>query len=219
MKIKFIILLLLANSRSSARCQNTIDSLANAICQTITNDTTSVDSIRLFTGYVNHMNKYVEINPDDNTEDLWSSVFLRLSVKCTEFIKLSIRLNNFNENWRFVSEMPPSSASGKECAKFYKIKKYKYVEPTGDTTILLINKRYWKDFLSDGTYSKLKLTATTDCEFELTFLNSNNYIKNKLSQPGDKYIYRIIDHTDNYFLLCVKIRETDTFTLFKLYYN
>lgn len=218
-KTRLIILLLSLYFNSAVNSQAIVDSLVNEICQTITKDTTSNDSIRLFSGFISHMTSYAEDNPSNNTEDFWSTVFLRLQVKCNEFIKLSIRLNKYNEHWQIVFEKPVASISESDCAKFYKIKRYKYLEPTGDTTILMVNKSYWMDLLNDGTYSKLKLTKKTICDFELTFIESNNLIKNKLSQPGDKYFYTLIERTDKYYLLCVETRVANIFTLFKVYYK
>ena len=219
MKLIIIIIGLSIQTELPAQSQNTVDSLVNEICLTITNDQNPNDSIRLFSGYVSHILAHVENNPDDNVEDFWNSIFLRLQVKCKEFINLSIRLNKHNDNWIFVSEMPATSLSEFDCSEFYQIKKYKYIEPTGDTTSLKVNKRYWKDMLSDGTYSKLKLTKKTECDFDLTFIKSNNQIKNKLSIPGDKYRYRLIERNENYFLLGVEIETVNKVTLFKVYYK
>lgn len=39
-----------------------------------------------------------------------------------------------------------------------------------------------------------------------------------MSNPGDQYIYTILDKTENYYLMSVEMEGVDRYSIFKLYY-
>lgn len=102
--------------------------------------------------------------------------------------------------------------------QFRKHKIYKYIEFNGDTTNLKIDNDFWIDNFKDGTYSKLKIYWSSDCYFDIEFINSNNEVRKKISHPGDKYRYTILEKFDNYYLMSVEITGIKRFSIFKIYY-
>ncbi|MEP0264295.1 hypothetical protein [Dokdonia sp.] len=65
-----------------------------------------------------------------------------------------------------------------------------------DTTYLTITDTMYLERMRGGkTYSRLQIEWTSDCDFKLTFKDSNDPLKKALSEPGDIYTYEIIKKT------------------------
>ena len=124
-----------------------------------------------------------------------------------------------NNNWEAVNTKPTTRLNKRSCEDFLKYKKYKYLEPEGDTVNLTIENGYWVEHFKDKTFSKLKFYWINDCEFEIEFVESNNKIRKAASKPGDKYKYQILDKKQNFYDMSVEIPETKVFAVFKLYIN
>lgn len=219
MKNCFIILLLFIQTKAFSQSQQIIDSLANEICTAITEKKSLDDSTRIASSMYGHLEGYIENVPENKRNDFFNSVFIRLQVKCEAFITILHRNIPKNENWVNVDKMPDSKLSKEECLEFFKIQNFKYVETSGDTTTLAIKNGYWNDTMKDGTYSKLKLKKTSDSDFEITFISSNNEIKKNLSRPGEKYYYRLIEKAKGYYVVCVGLPAVNKYYLFNIYYR
>ena len=218
MKVLFIIVGILTQIDTFSQSQVSVDSLSSEICHSIANDKSMDDSARITNSFYSHTGRYIVNIPENKREDFLTRVFLRLQITCELFAKILEGKSPKNESWRTVSEIPASKLSSIECSDFFRIKHYRYVEPSGDTTRLTIVNGYWIDTMKDGTYSKLKLEKKTDSDFELSFEKSNNEIKSKLSRPGDKYFYRLVERTQGYYVLCVGVLAINSYALINVYY-
>ena len=58
----------------------------------------------------------------------------------------------------------------------------------------------------------------TDCEFQIEFVTSNNELRKKLSKPGDKYRYQVLEKSDGYYFMSAEVVDVNQFMTFKLYY-
>jgi len=218
MKNYFLLLILFVQTKAFSQSPQTIDSLTNEICASITEKKSLDDSTRIASSMYGHLEKYIENVPENKREEFFNSVFVRLQVKCEAFITILHRNMPKNENWLAVDKMPDSKLTKDECLAFFKIQNYKYVETNGDTTALAIKNGYWNDTMKDGTYSKLKLKKTSDSDFEITFISSNNEIKKKLSRPGEKYYYRLIEKEEGYYVVCVGLPAVNKYYLFNIHF-
>jgi hypothetical protein len=197
--------------------QTTIDSLVDKICVSINESKSDDDSTKVISAFEKHLYLFFENVPEPERETLLNRIVLRLQAKCKSYSDISLKIPK-NQNWIAVSEVPVSKLSSASCEEFFKIHKFKYVELSGDTTQLKIETGFWIDDLADGTYSKLKFTKTAQCEFEISFLESNNKLKGPYSKVGDRYLYRVLEKGVNSYLLCVTNATSNASYLHKLYY-
>ncbi len=87
-----------------------------------------------------------------------------------------------------------------------------------DTTFVTISKNMFLERMKNGrTYSLLDIKWKDNCEFDLTFRESNDPIKKEVSQPGDVYEYEILTNGIESFFLKVNWMEKNyQFELFKI---
>jgi len=129
------------------------------------------------------------------------------------------RLMPTSGDWKEVAKLPATRLTEKKCVDFLNRRYFTYIESNGDTTNLEITSEYWIDRFKDGTFSKLYFKWTGPCEFEISFIESNHSIRSRMSRPGDKYFYRILDRKDNYYDIGVFIPGSNRSLLFKLYFK
>ena len=117
-----------------------------------------------------------------------------LSESCPSFSKLLLaQQQRANEYWRVLDKDSPSNLDEVDCRSLTIHENFYYREPAGDTTLLKIKNGIWLETLKDSTFSRLQFDWVTGCDFKITFIESNNSIKDKLSDPGDVYRYRVKD--------------------------
>jgi hypothetical protein len=175
------------------------------------------DTQRLILVYEQHLFPFIEGFPQERDEEIWTSIFYRFQQRCAEFKRILERLDPGKGDWKRVLEQPVRSISESECRKFLDHADLKYIESTGDTVRISIKDGYWIDKFRDGTFSRLILRWINDCEFEISFVESNNEVRRNLSKPGDKYVYRILNKGAGYYDMSVEIPNGSIF-LFKVYY-
>ena len=218
MRIGLLITLCLLTYDLLGQNQVTKDSLANEICKTINENPTETDSVRVYSAYEKHLYPFLEKFPEDKQDEIAESIYYRLQALCGTFQEILMRESTPNEEWEQLIDRPKTFPNKKTCRDIIKSRDYYYIESTGDTVKLNINKVYWTDMFQDGTYSKLKIYWLTDCEFEIEFIESNNTIRKNLSKKGDRYKYYVIDKGHNYFYLAVEMPQIDKLLGFKIYY-
>jgi hypothetical protein len=75
----------------------------------------------------------------------------------------------------------------------------------------------YEDF-EDGTFSKLEFRWTSDCEFDIVFIESNNLSRKNFSSKGDIYHYGLYSATGNDYLIWLNDVNGNVSTSFKLLY-
>lgn len=141
------------------------------------------------------------IATDSAAEYFLEDMNVRLQKDCKAYKALLDSLNK-DEDWTKADTGTASSLSALECTEFAKYRELFYVEPTHDTTYVRIENGVWNESLKGGKYfSKLGFSWTGDCEFSLSFIQSNDPNKGKLSRKGERYKYRILEKKINYFLV------------------
>jgi len=220
-KMKLIILIGILTSFSLsglAQSRFNIDSLTQQICNTVKTDIKQTDSLTLTNALLKHLAQYSNQTDKNGWKSLVENCYLRLQRECPEFKYILNKLEPSKGDWKRANIEPDSKVSLKDCSDFFKISKFKYLEHTGDTSKVIITDSSWTDYFLDGSYSKLSLIKTNNCDFVITFIESNNYIRNGFSKPGDKYRYKILQKFDTYYEMFIEIPGSTQMQTFRLYY-
>ena len=219
MRLTIAILLLFFCKFTFAQSIDIIDSLAIEMCESVkvnSNQTiTNIDSILL----ENYINSFITNSQASDKDSLFLCIVLRLEKNCDEYSKIAFEQTENYGDWMMHTEQPISSLEKIDCDNFYDIERFSYLESTGDIVHLELKDGYWVDHFKDGTFSKLKLRKTNDCEFEIEFIESNNNIRKNFSKKGDKYIYQILTQNTRFYELSVQIPGKSIYYTFKLYYK
>lgn len=103
--------------------------------------------------------------------------------------------------------MPTFEPTDVEDCSALKLGDYFYLTPRFDsdvvdtTFVTFTETAYLERMLNGRTYSLLDVDWTSDCEFELTFLESNDPLKKTISNSGDKYFYQIIQNHEKVMIV------------------
>ncbi len=166
-----------------------------------------------------HLFIYLNYLNDSSKMDELRQIDIRFQRQCKEYGELIDRLSTQKGDWKRVAVKPGTELKHDACLNFLKYKNYYYLSSDGDTVKLTIDKNVWTDHFNDGTYSKLKFYWVNDCEFEIEFIESDNYLRKQFSKPGDKYKYQIIQKGEKYYFMSAEIVGTSQFMTFKMYYD
>jgi len=193
------------------------DSLIQRMCKTII-ESNSIDSIKIEEAYDSHLYSFLSRFPEEKQQNIWLSIFYRFQRNCPEFKDILNRLYPPLDDDELVEEKPVSNISKKDSKSFSKTENFYYIEDNGDTVNLTIKNDIWVDVFKDGTYSKLKVEWENNLKFSIEFIESNNELRMNFSYPGDKYFYELLERHESYYLLSVKIPDSNRYEIFKLYY-
>ena len=218
MKSILLVFALSFASVSFAQNQQLVDSFANEICISITNSNQTNDSTRVFDAFKEHRLPASSNFTQKEKNEFGDNVYFRLQRNCFIFRTILERNAPVNPNWKTVTVKPVSKLTNNECAEFGKYKSYRYLDPSGDTVLLTIDKGFWTDHFKDGSFSKLGVRWLSACEFDIEFIESNNPIRKKFSKAGDKYRYQILEKMKDSYLMSVEIVGQNRYSLFKIYF-
>lgn len=219
---KYLLCIVVFFSFSTVKSQSEIitDSLLREICNTIKSSTETNDSIKIVSAISTHLSALNYNHADTEvTNKIGDYIFFRLQKFCKEFKDYLDKIYPPKDNYKEVYEKPTSKLDKVACAEFLQIKDFYYLEDSGDTTRVTLDGNYWIDNFNDSTYSKLTFRWIDSCEFEIEFVESNNWVKKNLSNPGDKYRYRILQKHEDYYDIALEIVGLNRFFVFKMYYN
>ncbi|HET9055515.1 MAG TPA: hypothetical protein VFN30_01580 [Chitinophagaceae bacterium] len=219
MKKILVILSIFSVVTAYTQTQETIDSVTNQICKSISNSTIEPDSIKIETAFKKYFPPLIQAIDSSKTEAVITEIILRLQITCYKFWKFIDNTTPKNQYWKTIDSFSVSVCSKKDCDELFLKSNLYYYEPTGDKTKLKLSKDYWVDSLSDGSFSKLKLVRTTQCDFEIEFIESNHPIKQKLSRAADKYYYRIISKEEHYYIMQVNLPLANKYSEFRIYFQ
>ena len=216
---KSIILLISILFISFCNAQDIVANLSNSYCKCLSLSGKIPDSFRKQTCLLYAFKLTAGIPKSEKKQkELIMKSFIYLEKYCPEYLKLIYRLKPLKGDWEFSDSSIQSRLDTSECRKICSYNNLYYLETNGDTTYLSLKNNFWIDtFKNKASYSKLKLKWKSSCDFEIEFIESNNYAKNQLSKKGDKYFYRIIDKTSTYYLL--NMLFGNSWYEFKIYYQ
>lgn len=164
-------------------------------------------------GYLSQFN-------EKDREDKYNLLFFRLQKRCELFKDLLEEVNpsQAGDNWIKVTHEPEVTISDADLSVLKSSRQLYYIEHSGETTRVNLDKKYWTEHFSDNTSSKLYISWTSDIDFELKFIKSNNVTRKNFSKKGDVYNYKVISKEENYYWVMVRVPEQSGHLLFKLYY-
>jgi hypothetical protein len=180
------------------------DSVADEICKSIQR-LEKPDSTELYFTIFKHIATFAMRFPRELQPDEFLFVGLRLSRRCFDFRYYASKVSSENGDWKIEAELPKARADSKDCKALFEQKTFWYLETSGDTVNVTIADGFWTECFGDGTYSKLSIAPLSDCRFEASFIESDNHIRKNLSQPGEKYIYQVLERRNAYFLISSEI--------------
>lgn len=216
-----LLLLLFVASLTHAQTQQQKDSIIQEMCKTITAVTDRSDSMRIVTAFNRHLFPFLMKLPEDQRAEAFRAINLRAQRTCEAYTLITDRLAAKmpkRGDWQMLSEKPNTKLVKKVCREIPDHKNYHYIDYTGDTVKIEIKKGIYQETFIDGTFSKLSFNWVSDCEFELTFIESNQAIRKNISKPGDKYHYEVLEKHDGYYLVLVTVDDMKRYTTFRLYY-
>ncbi|MGG9962464.1 hypothetical protein [Ferruginibacter sp. SUN106] len=218
MSIKMLFFFSLLSLKVFGQSTAANDSLIAVMCKTLAANKATVDTEKIKLVVTQHLNPYLQQFDNTKAEEISDAIFIRAQRQCKDFADLIFRLTPKQSDWQMVDKKPVSRMEKKNCIEFLKIKKYFYLEANGDTVNLSIENGLWTDHFKDSTFSTLKFRQLNNCEFEIEFISSNNSMRQKLSNPGDKYRYQILEKLEGSYLMSAEIVGGNQFMTFKIYY-
>jgi hypothetical protein len=215
-KVLLIIFSITAWITTSAQTQEQKDSVINEICNTLNTTPELKDSLRIVNAFAAHVHKFVDRYSESTRPELLEGIFLRAQRLCPQLRILLAQISPPQGDWRRVAEKPLGSATKKDCRAFLNHEQYSYRESDGISSVsVAIRKGVWTETFADGSYSRLQVRWTGDCEFDLVFIESNNIIRKNMSKPGDNYHYRILERNDGHYSLLYELGGI--YSTFKVY--
>ena len=217
--MKYIIVLFLILITKMCTAQDLVDSVAKNVCKCIQENNNLNDSGIIKFCFSNAMNQIKEQpTNEDKFQKLYDAVYYRLQSTCNIFMALWEKMNPHKSDWEQIDGNLPTKLDSLECKKFLGYKTLYYLEAEGDTTHFTINNGYWTDFFKGGKYhSECAVTWTSPSDIQLEFIKSDYPPRMGLAKKGQKFIYRLIDKTDTYYL--VAAHYGTIWNKFKIYFR
>lgn len=208
---KLLLTFLIAITCTTMFGQEVYDSIANEICSCLSRTDANSKEQRedcYKDAYANHITGIMKAQQvahagDVNSDTLISKIVYRLK-NCVPFVNAytdSTTLYN-----KSLENKVARNYSSSQCAQLHN-GDYYYVLMSdkgekSDTTYVSFKDSMYLERMDNGrTYSLLSVKWPSACQFVLTFLNSDDKIKNALSQYGDTYEYQIVNVEDSSFVV------------------
>ncbi len=219
MRLLLITALFILSKTAYSQEDKITDQLLRQICNSIDSSKSENDSIKVMQAFEKHLMPVIKDMNQTQAQEAWEKTLIRLQRTCYSFKKILDKMEpGTQSDWKEVDSKPSPSADKSVCLEFAKRKSFTYLELSGDTVHLTIDKGFWTDHFKDGTYSKLRVHWKTDCELEIEFIESNNVIRKNFSKPGDKYSYQVLNKGNGFYFMSAEIVGQNRFMTFKLYY-
>lgn len=213
------IVLLFTSGQMVCQTDKQIDSLATQLCKTLEKNVNLTDSIRIQSSYEAHLPQFIKKFPqdsDDAFDALMNKIFYRYQKNCKLVVELIKNNSKMHGDWKSLSSKPKNTVSKTKCRELDKLKKFYYIMPDGDRVNVSIDNGLWHEDFEDGTFSKLEFKWTSDCEFEIIFIESNNLSRKNFSSKGEVYHYGIYSETGKDYFIWVNDVNGKASTSFKL---
>lgn len=205
-KIFFTFCLLVLSHQSFAQTINQIDSLSAKMCESLRGIKVVKDDVQVTMIFQKHLPGFydlLKVETQQKADSIRDLVYYRLQRNCHEFSAVLSELEENKSDWKSAPQKPLSTIKSKSCKLLFQGGKYYYKEYDGKIVHVIIANEIWEETFEDGTKSKLKFIPKDNCEFDLSFLESNNEMRKNFSVQGDVYHYGIFDYKDKIYAIWV----------------
>lgn len=208
MKICLFFILFFYTSISKSQSIQSVDSLNIEICKSLIQNKNLNNEIRTNTMEKSHIFPYLSrFNDTIIQKKIFTQIYYRLLKNCDEF-KTLFPAEPFSNGYGEQNTEPIINISKEQCNHFDKISKYYYFENDGKKVEVTLSDDLWIEKFEDNTYSKLYYRKKSNCQFELEFIESNNFSRGNLSVKGEKYLYKIFNEENETYSVYMKNKET-----------
>lgn len=206
---RYILLILLSYSHlCNSQSVKSIDSLNIEICKSLIQNKNLDNEIRTNTMEKSHIFPYLSrFNDTIIQKKIFTQIYYRLLKNCDEF-KTLFPAEPFLEGYGEQNKEPIINISKEQCNHFDKISKYYYFDGDGKKVEVTLSGNLWMEKFEDNTYSKLHYRKKSNCQFELEFIESNNFSRESLSVKGEKYLYKIFNEENKTYSVYLKNKQT-----------
>ena len=197
---------IVASAGMHAQTDAQIDSLTMQMCKTLATNVNLTDSLRVQSTYEQHLPKFFEkftVNNDAEFEEQFNRIYYRYQKNCNLLTEILARNIKVQGDWKLLTSRPKNTLAKAKCRQVDKIKKFYYIMPEGQKVNVTIDKGLWYEEFEDGTFSKLSFRWTSDCEFDIEFIESNNLSRKNFSSAGDTYHYGLYNSIGKDFLVWI----------------
>lgn len=217
---KIYLLLWCCGISSSLAAQYTDeDALLQAMCRDFERtESLYIDDLRLDMLFERFLKPYYEQFDAHEIPEIDDRIFYRFQKVCASFREYLYRTNpSVTDDWVFLKERPESTLTEADLQAFRETENFYYKEHSGKVTEVKLQAGKWTDNFVDGTISSCYFRWKAGGKFELEFIESNNYIRNKLSKPGELFQYEVISKEENYYWVLLDLTAQNEYYLFRLY--
>lgn len=193
---------------SRSQSVKSVDSLNLEICKSLVQNKNLDNEIRMNTMEKSHIFPYLSrFNDTIIQKRLFAQIYYRLLKNCDEFRTL-FPAEPFSNGYGEQSTEPMINISKEQCNHFDEISKYYYIDGNSKKVEVTLRDNLWIEKFEDNTYSKLYYRKKSNCQFELEFIESNNFSRGNLSVKGEKYLYKIFNEENEIYSIYLKNKET-----------
>lgn len=218
-----ILFFLLLGTSYNLSAQDIIDKLTRKLCKCIekqevknVNEMGPCFEDLLISNFKEIKEQYKTETIDDiDMEEVGNKVGVKIIKECPYV------LDNFPSgvvsNQEKVDKQPDLKCDDLKNGDFYYLTKRPEVGILDTTFVTISNDMFLERMKKGRTYSLLNLKWKDNCEFDLTFKESNDPIKKEFSKPGDVYEYEIlINGNESVFLKTTWMKKSYQFELIKI---
>ncbi len=186
------------------------------MCNYLIENKEKSDSIRVNEASEKYLYPYLDKQIESEIEGIIDRIFFRYQKQCPEFMIILDKSNPVDENEGSLYDQPEKSTLTKnELDEFKKHKNYFY-QFLNEITNVAISNGEWVESFDDGTFSRTKMEWIGENSFKLTFIESDNQMKNSYSRAGEEYFYDILSKEENYYFI-QSLQSHGKYLKFKLY--
>ncbi|WP_347922024.1 hypothetical protein [Pontimicrobium sp. SW4] len=136
--------------------------------------------------------------------ELNEDVFDKIGVHFTKNCEYALELVEDTVKEKIPETKEPNALECNDLTKgnYYYVHEIELDEVVVDTTYVSISDRFFVETMNNGkSYSLLEFQRKGDCNFDLTFVESNDEFKGQISNKGDIFNYEIVSSTPNSFFI------------------
>ena len=190
------------------------DSISLIICNRVDKERvkTYENVIKIF---FEEAQKYYQEFPENYSEENYKNWSLLFGDNCLRIAEILVNYANTNLKTKLeVSDkISVSKLTEEKCNKIFEKFEGNYIDYDGSVVKFYSDSKIYQEIFKDGTFSKLYFKNKGNCNFSLTFIETNNAIKKKVNELIDisKVQYQIIDETEKHYMMSISNNDKTFF--------